>query len=316
MACDGGWPRLCASMVLLTGCTYSDAGAGLFRPKRIRQTSRTAPARPTSAAARPTRSCRSRARRSGPPADGLARHGAVRGARGTPDRGRDGPGLVGHPDQRTRVAGSATPAGPARSRADSQSRGRCQHASSRLAEPDASTAARVTESRAEFNHCLCSPIWRQPARLRIGETRLLQVAFPELPPALQFVDVIMANVHAVLPRPGEPGRAWHRRATAPTDLARPAERGSTGRQARRASRIPGRTGSCSASRSRRIVGEPDLHVGGVDPQLAHRPARASACRIRTAGGRHAARTAFWSISHESASGPQISAERRHTRTAC
>src|SRR5215207_8191046 len=47
-------------------------------------------------------------------------------------------------------------------------------------------------SREEFNHCLCIPLVRLQPNLRVGETRLLQVAFPSLPESLGFVDVSLA----------------------------------------------------------------------------------------------------------------------------
>ena len=50
-------------------------------------------------------------------------------------------------------------------------------------------------SRRTFNHCLCSPVWLVQQRLRIGETRLLQVAYPELPPSTAFVDVLWPMSH-------------------------------------------------------------------------------------------------------------------------
>lgn len=47
--------------------------------------------------------------------------------------------------------------------------------------------------RSEFNHCLCSPMWVAQLSLRLGETRLLQVAFPALPEDVRFIDVALAN---------------------------------------------------------------------------------------------------------------------------
>ncbi|GAA2112197.1 hypothetical protein GCM10009841_35650 [Microlunatus panaciterrae] len=47
---------------------------------------------------------------------------------------------------------------------------------------------------AELQHCLCSPIWLAQRNLRVGETRLLQVTFPELPAALETIDVDIATV--------------------------------------------------------------------------------------------------------------------------
>ena len=60
------------------------------------------------------------------------------------------------------------------------------------------------------------------AQLRIGETRLLQVAFPALPPSLAFVDVNICTVTPIRHVPVSPvGTAPVARQ--PTDLARPAE---------------------------------------------------------------------------------------------
>lgn len=44
-----------------------------------------------------------------------------------------------------------------------------------------------------FNHCLCTPLWVVQQQLRIGETRLLQIAYPELPTSTTHVDVALAN---------------------------------------------------------------------------------------------------------------------------
>ncbi|MFL6063688.1 MAG: hypothetical protein ACJ72G_03350 [Friedmanniella sp.] len=56
-------------------------------------------------------------------------------------------------------------------------------------------------SRREYNHCLCSPLWSVEPELRVGETRLLQVAFPPLPDGLGFVDVYLANLPPVVHLP-------------------------------------------------------------------------------------------------------------------
>jgi len=86
-------------------------------------------------------------------------------------------------------------------------------------------------SRRSFNHCLCSPMWLVQQRLRIGGTQLMQVAYPELPPGTAFVDVIVANVMPFVHVPVTPvGMAPT--ATAPTDLARPAERARPAAKAR------------------------------------------------------------------------------------
>jgi hypothetical protein len=78
------------------------------------------------------------------------------------------------------------------------------------------------QSRSEFRRCLCSPIWLNQLSLRLGETRMLQLTFPELPAGMDFVDVQLANVAPFWHVPVTPlGMAPT--ATAPTDLGRPAE---------------------------------------------------------------------------------------------
>src|SRR5215218_145346 len=77
-------------------------------------------------------------------------------------------------------------------------------------------------SRAEFNRCLCSPIWAAQLGLRLGETRMLQLTFPELPADVEFLDVSLANVPSFWHVPVSPlGQAPL--ATRPTNLGRPAE---------------------------------------------------------------------------------------------
>ena len=78
------------------------------------------------------------------------------------------------------------------------------------------------ESRRLSNHCLCTPVWRLAQALRIGETRLLQVTFPSLPDATEFVDVSLATVPPFFHVPVSPiGTAPVARK--PTDLARPGD---------------------------------------------------------------------------------------------
>jgi hypothetical protein len=76
------------------------------------------------------------------------------------------------------------------------------------------------ESRRLFNRCLCTPLWLAQPELRIGETRLLQAAFPPLPAALGFIDVALINltpfVHVPVTPIGQVPTALH-----PTDLTRP-----------------------------------------------------------------------------------------------
>jgi hypothetical protein len=47
-----------------------------------------------------------------------------------------------------------------------------------------------------FHHCLCTPLWVAQLSLRIGETRMLQIAFPPLPARVGHVDVSLANTMA------------------------------------------------------------------------------------------------------------------------
>jgi hypothetical protein len=78
-------------------------------------------------------------------------------------------------------------------------------------------------SRAEFNRCLCSPIWATQLGLRLGETRMLQLTFPELPADVKFLDVSLANVPIFWHVPVSPlGEAPL--ATRSTNLGRPANR--------------------------------------------------------------------------------------------
>ncbi|HEX8508614.1 MAG TPA: hypothetical protein VF635_03845 [Propionibacteriaceae bacterium] len=50
------------------------------------------------------------------------------------------------------------------------------------------------KSRQELHHCLCTPLWVTQLSLRIGETRLLQVAYPELPATVTALDVDLATL--------------------------------------------------------------------------------------------------------------------------
>ena len=49
-------------------------------------------------------------------------------------------------------------------------------------------------SRDQAYRCLCTPIWSAQATLHLGETRLLQVAYPALPASVRFVDVVAATL--------------------------------------------------------------------------------------------------------------------------
>jgi len=82
--------------------------------------------------------------------------------------------------------------------------------------------------RAEFNHCLCSPLWVARLSLRLGETRLLQVAFPALPDDVRFVDVALTNAvpfrHVPVSPTGQVPTARQ-----PADLGRPPNLADGGR---------------------------------------------------------------------------------------
>ncbi|SDU80097.1 hypothetical protein SAMN04488544_0114 [Microlunatus sagamiharensis] len=71
------------------------------------------------------------------------------------------------------------------------------------------------------SRCLCTPLIAVLPRLRFGETRLLQLAFPVLPAATTRVDVALPNLAVVPGVPVTPvGQAPVART--PTDLTRPA----------------------------------------------------------------------------------------------
>lgn len=77
-------------------------------------------------------------------------------------------------------------------------------------------------SRREFNRCLCSPLWVAQLNLRIGETRLLQATFPNLPASTRAVDVAMATLPVFENVPVTPVNQVPT-ALGPTDLVRTAE---------------------------------------------------------------------------------------------
>lgn len=74
----------------------------------------------------------------------------------------------------------------------------------------------------EHTGCLCTPIARAGASLRIGQTSLHQIAFPQLPKGTPAVDVFISTVPPFWRVPVTPnGQAP--RAAEPTDLTRAAE---------------------------------------------------------------------------------------------
>jgi hypothetical protein len=78
------------------------------------------------------------------------------------------------------------------------------------------------QSRRLSNHCLCTPLWRLAQELRIGETRLLQVTFPSLPDATEFVDISLATVPPFFHVPVSPVGTTPQ-PDMPTNLARSAD---------------------------------------------------------------------------------------------
>ena len=76
-----------------------------------------------------------------------------------------------------------------------------------------------------FSRCLCTPLFAVLPRLRFGETRLLQLAFPTLPAATSRIDVALPNLAVVPGVPVTPVGASPV-AREPTDLTRPASYGN------------------------------------------------------------------------------------------
>lgn len=76
-------------------------------------------------------------------------------------------------------------------------------------------------SREVYKHCLCTPLWVLAQSQRLGETRLLQIAYPELPASLAFVDITLGTVAPVRHVPVSPEGTVPTPVQA-TDLARAA----------------------------------------------------------------------------------------------
>ena len=105
------------------------------------------------------------------------------------------------------------------------------------------------ESRQLFNHCLCTPPWVIQQDLRIGETRLMQIAYPELPATLAYVDVSLATLAPFVHVPVSPvGTAPVARQ--PTNLARSADRRAA---ATTADRVPLRRRADAHGRASRSI---------------------------------------------------------------
>ena len=77
-------------------------------------------------------------------------------------------------------------------------------------------------SREQAYRCLCTPIWSAQATLHLGETRLLQVAYPALPSVGALRRRRGGDPAPVQPCAGQ-SRGFAPTATHPADLARPPE---------------------------------------------------------------------------------------------
>jgi hypothetical protein len=181
---------LCALMVLLAGCSYSEQEPGLFRP--------TAP--PTSEPGRPDRLP---PRKTNPdlPVAGEAIWTTAEGLQVTV---RFAVHAIRRIEGATVLDWSVTPLRAPGLETGDRLPSRLDLGLTRQGAGDVNivlsdAGGRVYRqlthvSRVEFNRCLCSPIWATQLGLRLGETRMLQVAFPELPPDVKFLDVSLANV--------------------------------------------------------------------------------------------------------------------------
>lgn len=93
-----------------------------------------------------------------------------------------------------------------------------------LLDPRAGSVYRPLSStdRQQGYRCLCTPLWTAQTTLRIGTTRLLQLAFPPLPPTTRYVDVVAATLppfgHVPVSAEGTVPTATH-----PAELSRPAD---------------------------------------------------------------------------------------------
>lgn len=111
-------------------------------------------------------------------------------------------------------------------------------------------------SRRVFNHCLCTPVWRAQQLLRLGQTQLLQVAFPPLPAWVGFSDVAFGTIAPFFHVPVTPVGQLPT-ANPPTDLARPAPR-STPASAAVRFRYPGPPEQRLTVQVDRVVAGPGL----------------------------------------------------------
>ena len=198
-------------------------------------------------------------------------HRPLRGARRTPHPRSHRPRLVDHPAGRPGLSSGDNVGRAARPRADPGRRRRRRHPAGRRARRAGCSTRCSNRSRRTFNHCLCTPLWLVQQELRIGETRLMQVAYAELPagPGRRRGP---AQRRPRLPRPGHPERPGADRAAPPTWPARPADR--AGRRGRPVGRPAGGRRTLDV-RIDRIVAGPRLDRAGVDAAL-DRPPRVAA----------------------------------------
>ena len=102
-----------------------------------------------------------------------------------------------------------------------------------------------------FSRCLCTPLFAVLPRLRFGETRLLQLAFPALPAGTRRIDVALPNL-AVVPGVPVTPEGEVPLAREPTDLTRPAADGNPVTGAK-LYRVPGRSGDLQTVVVNRVV---------------------------------------------------------------
>lgn len=149
-----------------------------------------------------------------------------------------------------------------------------------LVDPTGRTVFRpLTHSSARvFHHCLCTPVWLAQQTLRIGETELMQVAYPPLPAEVATVDVGFATVAPIYGVPVTPAGQVPT-ALRPTDLTRAAEPvrsasdevrfGDQRDQALRVNRVVAGPGSTAVEWTlRSIKAQPRNPVDGYGPPVA------------------------------------------------
>lgn len=154
-----------------------------------------------------------------------------------------------------------------------------------LLDPTGRTVFRpLTHSSARvFHHCLCTPVWLAQQSLRLGQTELMQVAYPPLPAELATVDVGFATVAPVYGVPVTPAGQVPT-ALAPTDLTRASGSiqsatdevrfGDHQGQALRVNRVLAGPGSTAVEWTlRSIKAQPRDQVDGYGPPVASAPAR-------------------------------------------